>query len=148
MHWHIRILAVLNISFGGTVGTLVAVESFWLIQHSLRPVPGAFQDLAGCAIALMAATFAVVVLPTMALIVIGGIGLLWLRRWARTLTIATSLLLMGLIPMGAWLRIDLITPLPILASGIALPVFGLWVLLNGEGRRRLSPRLPLLRKPN
>ena len=147
MRWHIRILAALNISFGVAVGTLVAVESLSFIQQMLRPIPGAFQDLVGCALALTAAIFAVVVLPVMALMIIGGIGLLWLRRWARTLTIATSLLLLGFVPIGVWLRIDLITPLPILAAGIAVATYGLWVLLSGQGKRCFWPRPPLPRKP-
>jgi len=130
MRDHIKILGILNIIMGsltaliGLVGFLAMGTIAGIIATTMRSASGSdFQD--GMAAAPIAAAIAVAVavfffalgLPA----IIGGWGLVHYRPWSRILMIVISVLHLFHIPLGT-----------------ALGAYGLWVLLNEDGRRVLE----------
>jgi hypothetical protein len=110
---HVKILAWLNIVFGG-LGVLVAlfVLVFFggLAIVSTDNDPGA-QGVLGAIGGIAFILIAALSLPC----IVAGIGLLKFRSWAQILTIIMSVLSLVSFPFGT-----------------ALGVYGLWVLLNKE----------------
>lgn len=119
MEQHVKILAVLNIVFGG-LGLLMALIVL-VFFGGLAGIAGsdshASPDDAGGAIALGVIggigflVLAVVSVP----LLIAGLGLLKHRRWAQVLAIVMAVLSLINIPFGT-----------------ALGIYGLWVLLNKD----------------
>lgn len=118
MHTHVRTLAVLHIIFGA-LGVLVGVAVFAFLGGIAGVIgmtnPGSDAVVAvpilgtiGLAILFFALALA---LPG----IIGGVGLLNYRPWARTLMIILSALHILNFPFGT-----------------ALGVYGLWALLSPE----------------
>lgn len=125
MRDHVRILAILNIVFGGIA--LLIGACFLLFFGGL----GVFASIAnqndpdalfaipvlGAIGGIVFVALAIISVPQ----IIGGIGLLKGQPWARILMIVLSALSLMSIPIGT-----------------ALGVYGLWVLLNEETVRLFS----------
>jgi hypothetical protein len=144
MRWHIRILAALYIAIGILAGGLLGVETLESSGSFLGPAPGEFSGALGSALSTLAAVFGLVALSLTALMVTSGIGLLRRRRWARTLSIATSMALLPAVPIGAAASLYP-SPLPALPIGAAIGViglYGLWVLLHHKTQRLFPPPSP------
>ena len=114
MEQHVRILSILYIVIGG-LGVAAALIVF-----------GIFGGIAGLArvgqhgeavplFLLLGGLAMTVVLAMSAPSVIAGIGLLYLKPWARVLTIILSVIHLFSVPLGT-----------------ALGIYGLWVLLQRE----------------
>ena len=109
MVWHVRLLAWLHIALGGfglLIGTIMCVGL------AIPPDPAADN-----ALAYVGGFFLYIVVPLLLPALVGGIGLLFQKRWGRI----TILLLSGVYLLAF--------PL-----GTALGAFGLWALLSPENR--------------
>jgi len=122
---HVKILAWLNIVFGG-LGILAAL-AILLMFGGLAGVAASDTgdpDAAGGAAvlgiigAIGFAFLALVSIPC----VIGGVGLLKLRSWAQTLMIVMSVVSLLNFPIGT-----------------AVGIYGLWILLNKETKPLFRP---------
>ena len=120
MEQHIKIVAILNIVLGGLgvltalfvllfFGGLAGIASFDPGSNS-RAEDGAVLGIIGGVAFIVIALFSV---PS----VIGGVGLLKFREWARILMIVLSALNLMNIPLGT-----------------ALGIYGLWALTMDETR--------------
>jgi len=111
MEKHITLVAVLNIGFG-IMGLLVACLAFLAIAGggiiSGDPDAMIITMVVASAIAIF---FIIISLPD----IIGGIGLLKRRGWARILVMIIAVLDLFIIPIGT-----------------VIGVYSLWVLLNDE----------------
>ena len=119
MRDHVKIVAILNIVFGG-VGALAGVGLLVLFGGIAGIVAVAAQDDPDAAMAIPILGIMLMGLLVLVLIcsvpqIVAGIGLLKFRQWARILTIVLSALNLFNVPLGT-----------------AVGVYGLWVLLNSE----------------
>jgi hypothetical protein len=116
MEQHIKILGILNIIAGAMIafGGLILLMIFGGIYAVVRSTPSAItaQPVIGI-IGLGLAMFLLVLsIPS----IIAGIGLLYVKPWARVFAIIVSILHLPHIPFGT-----------------ALGIYGLWVLFSPEG---------------
>jgi hypothetical protein len=121
MEQHVKIVAILNIVCGG-LGIVIALLALLFfggmagIVHS-DPAPDSEVGVAALGIIGVIAFLTIALFSVPALI--GGIGLLKFREWARILVIVVSALNLLNIPFGT-----------------ALGIYGLWVLTQ-DGTRTL-----------
>ena len=125
MRDHVRILAVLNIVFGG-IGVLIGL-GLLLFFGGIAGLVGlaAHEDPeAVIAVPILGMVLMVVILICAVPGIVAGVGLLNFRPWARILTIVLSALNLFSVPLGT-----------------AIGVYGLWTLLNAETEQlfRSSP---------
>lgn len=117
MQTHIKIVALLNIVFG----TLMAVLGI-LLTLGLGLAGLVSGDFVGGLVIGTAGVVAGLILVAVALPqVVGGVGLLAGRNWARWVLIVTSVLGLFKFPIGT-----------------ALSVYALWVLLHDDTRRAMT----------
>jgi hypothetical protein len=122
---HVKILGVLNIVWGamGALGGLVLLVIFGgaygIVGAAIGHNPGA--QIALPIIAIIGSILALFLLIVSVPSIIAGIGLLYLKPWARILALVISVLHLFNIPIGT-----------------ALGIYGLWVLLSQEGQRYTS----------
>jgi len=123
MQQHVKILAILNIIWGGLLA--VGAVIVFAVMGSIAGFVSASEDSQAAApiIGAVALGVAIFLLVLSAPSIIAGIGLLKYRPWARILTIVLSGLHLLNIPFGT-----------------ALGIYGLWVLLNSQTE-------PLFREP-
>ena len=128
MQTHIRVLAVLQIVYA-SIGLLVSLLLLMLFGGAAAIVgfaaPPSDSIIAIPIIAIVATLaagfFLVLSLPRL----IAGIGLLYQRSWARTLTIVVSAI--GLLDFPV---------------GTALGIYGLWVMSTAESAALFDPGSP------
>ena len=119
MRDHVKILAVLNIVFGG-IGVLIGL-GFLLLFGGIAGIVGfSAQSDPEAAVAipilgLIGMGLMVIILICAVPGIVAGFGLLKFRPWARILTIVLSALNLFSVPIGT-----------------AVGVYGLWTLLNSE----------------
>jgi len=119
MEQHVKIVAILNIVCGA-LGVLLAVVMLLFfgglagLVHS-DPSPDSEVGVAALGIIGVVAFIAIALFSIPALV--GGLGLLSYREWARIVVIVASALNMLNFPLGT-----------------ALGIYGLWTLLNDETR--------------
>ena len=121
MEQHVKVVAILNIVCGG-LGILIALLVLLLFGGMAGVVhsdPSPDSDVGVAALGLIGLVGSIVIALISVPTVIGGIGLLKFREWARILLIVMSALNLILIPFGT-----------------ALGIYGLWTLLN-DGTRVL-----------
>ncbi len=116
MQQHVKILAILNIIWGGML--VVAAVIVFGVMGSIagfvsRDVTGDAQ--AAPVVGFIGLCVAVFLLVLSAPSIVAGLGLLKFQPWARILTIILSALHLLNIPFGT-----------------ALGIYGLWVLLNAR----------------
>ena len=122
MRDHIKILAVLNIVFGGVAAVVgVGILLFFggiagLVGMSANNDPNA--ALAIPILGLIGMSLMILVLICAVPGIVAGIGLLKFRPWARILTIVLSALNLFNVPIGT-----------------AVGIYGLWTLLNTEAEQ-------------
>lgn len=118
MGQHVKILAILNIIYGGLL-VIAAVFVFLVMGGIASFVTASDTTGEGAAAApilgMIGAGVAIFLLVLSAPSIIAGLGLLKFQPWARILTIILSALHLLSIPFGT-----------------ALGIYGLWVLLNPE----------------
>ena len=136
MRDHVKILAILNIVLGGVaalvgLGILVVFGGVaGLIGVSAHNDPEAAVAIPILGIVGMGLFILVLICAVPG--IVGGIGLLNFRPWARILIIVLSALNLFSVPIGT-----------------AVGVYGLWTLLNSETEQlfrstpRVQPRQPL-----
>jgi hypothetical protein len=118
MEQHVKILAVLNIIYGGLL--VIAAVFVFLVMGGIAGFITA-SDTTGEAVAaapivgMVGVGIAIFFLVLSAPSIIAGLGLLKFRPWARILTIILSALHLLSIPFGT-----------------ALGIYGLWVLLHPQ----------------
>ena len=118
MEQHVKILAVLNIIYGGLL--VIAAVFVFLVMGGIAGFVTASDttgDAANAApiLGMIGVGVAIFLLVLSAPSIIAGFGLLKFRPWARILTIILSALHLLSIPFGT-----------------ALGIYGLWVLLNAQ----------------
>jgi len=121
MEQHVKVVAILNIVCGG-LGILIALLVLLLFGGMAGVVhsdPSPDSDVGVAALGLIGLVGFIVIALISVPTVIGGIGLLKFREWARILLIVMSALNLINIPFGT-----------------ALGIYGLWTLLN-DGTRVL-----------
>jgi hypothetical protein len=111
MEKHITLVAALNIGFG-IMGLLVACLAFVVIAGA-GAISGDPQAMAITSV--VAATIAVFFITLSVPEIVGGIGLLKHRCWARILVLIIAVLELFLIPFGT-----------------IVGIYTIWVLLNDE----------------
>lgn len=117
MQTHIKIVALLNIVFGALLAVLGTLLTLGLGLAGL--VSG---DVLGGLVLGTAGVVAGLILVVIALPqIVGGVGLLAQRNWARWVLIATSVLGLFKFPIGT-----------------VLSVYALWVLLHDDTRRAMT----------
>jgi hypothetical protein len=118
MEQQVKAVAILNIIWGG-MGVLGGLLLLLFFGGMARLNSGGHYPDAAAGIALGAVgVFAFIVITLVSVpTLIGGIGLLKYREWARILTIVMSALNLLQIPLGT-----------------ALGVYGIWVLTKDETR--------------
>lgn len=121
MEQHIKILGILNIVWGslGVLGGLTILlifgGVFGLVGTLSVHQPDAFAALP--IIGIIGSVVAIILLILSVPSIIGGIGLLRYKPWAKILTIILSVLHLFNIPFGT-----------------ALGIYGLWVLCSEKSR--------------
>jgi hypothetical protein len=118
MEQHVKILAILNIIYGGLL--VIAAVFVFLVMGGIASfvtASDATGDAAAAApvLGMIGVGVAIFLLVLSAPSIIAGLGLLKFQPWARILTIIVSALHLLNIPFGT-----------------ALGVYGLWVLLNAQ----------------
>ena len=123
MQQHVKILAILNIIWGGMLA--VGAVIVFMVMGSIAGFVSASEESPAAAPIIGAVAFGVAIflLILSAPSIIAGFGLLKYRPWSRILTIILSGLHLLSIPFGT-----------------ALGIYGLWVLLNSQTE-------PLFRDP-
>lgn len=117
MQTHVKVVALLNIAFGALFAVLGTLITFGL---GLAGV--ASGDLFGGLLLGTAGVVAGLVLVLIALPqIVGGVGLLAQRNWARWLLIVTSVFGLFKFPIGT-----------------VLSLYALWVLLHDETRQMMQ----------
>jgi len=122
MEQHVKVVAILNIVYGG-LGVLIALLVllfFGGMAGVVHSDPSPDSDVGVAALGLIAVVGFILIALISVPAVIGGIGLLKFREWARILMIVMSALNLINIP----------------PFGTALGIYGLWALLN-DGTRVL-----------
>jgi hypothetical protein len=130
MQQHVKILAILHIVLGG-LGILAALIAL-AVFGGLASLVGLSENSSGINFSsgffgLLGAVAMIVILCVSLPGLIGGIGLLNYRPWARILMIIISALELPAFPLHT-----------------ALGIYGLWVLLSNEGSALFS-QPPLMR---
>jgi hypothetical protein len=122
MERHVKILGILNIVAGAMIafGGIVLLMIFGGIYAVVKNTPSAMT--AEPIIGIIGLGLAVFLLALSVPSIITGIGLLYVKPWARILAIIVSILHLPHIPFGT-----------------ALGIYGLWVLFSPEGIRCFSP---------
>ena|SRR5262249_28055271 len=116
---HIRVVGILYIALG-VFGVLVSLILF-LIMASRSLIP---RDQSSAGATITALTIAGVLLLLLSIpSIIGGVGLLQRRSWARPLVIFLAALNLFSFPLGT-----------------AVGIYALWTLLKPEARAFLAPR--------
>jgi len=121
MEQHVKVVAILNIVYGG-LGVLIALLVllfFGGMAGVVHSDPSPDSDVGVAALGVIGVVGFIVIALISVPAVIGGIGLLKFREWARILLIVMSALNLINIPFGT-----------------ALGIYGLWTLLN-DGTRVL-----------
>lgn len=117
MEKHITLVAVLHIGFGilGVLGTIVV----WVLLVGIGVITGDDEVIAILAVIapIITAFFLIVSVPG----IIGGVGLLKRRPWARILVLIVSVMRLVDIPIGT-----------------AIGIYSLWVLMNEETKQLLA----------
>ena len=125
MEQHVKILAWLNIVFGGLgiLGALAILLMFGGLAGVAASDTGDPDAAGGAAVLgiIGAVGFAFLALLSIPC-VIAGVGLLKFRSWAQTLMIVMSVLSLLNFPIGT-----------------AVGIYGLWVLLNKETKPLFRP---------
>lgn len=127
MQTHVRVVAALNIAFGalGLLGALVVLLVFGgtaglvSTQEGVAPEAGIAAGVVG----LVGGAIFLVVLVLSLPCLIGGLGLLKYREWARILVIVLSALMLIIIPIGT-----------------VVGAYGLWVLLSRNTQPLFAPK--------
>jgi len=132
MEQHVKIVAILNIVCGG-LGILIALIVLLLFGGlagvaSSDQSPGSEGGAAVLGIVGGIAFIAIALFSVPA--VIGGIGLLKFREWARILVIVLSALSLMNIPIGT-----------------ALGIYGLWALINDDTRALFKAKEGTVQSP-
>lgn len=131
MQTHVRLLAVLHIVFA-CLAIMVGVGLFVMFGGlaALVAVNESGSDAAaGMAVLGVIGTFLLVLLLVLSLPgLIAGIGLLYLKPWAKILGLVVSALDLLSFPFGT-----------------ALGIYGLWVLVNPETERLFNQRPAAMR---
>jgi hypothetical protein len=132
MQTHVKVLAILHIVFG-VLGVCIGLVAFAVLGGTAAMIHLDHDPDAALAGPMMGAIggfvlilFLVLSLPGL----IGGIGLLSYKPWARILTIVVSI-------------VDLIN----IPFGTALGIYGLWVLFNDNGIRLFGQTAPSTLQP-
>jgi hypothetical protein len=127
MEQHVRLLAILNIVWGG-LGVLIAlfVLVFFgglagLVSTHAEPD----SEVGAAVLGLIGGVAFLVVAILSAPSLVAGIGLLNFRSWAQPLTIIVSVLNLFSLPFGT-----------------ALGIYGLWVLFSDEAKALIKARNP------
>lgn len=119
MDQHVKNVAILNIVLGalGILVALVFLVFFGGLAGIVNSDPAPDGDVGGAVLGLIGIVgfFAIALFSIPALV--GGIGLLKFREWARIVVIVASALNMLNFPLGT-----------------ALGIYGLWTLLNDQTR--------------
>jgi hypothetical protein len=121
MEQHVTVVAILNIVCGG-LGVLIALLVllfFGGMAGVVHSDPSPDSDVGFAALGVIGVVGFIVIALISVPAVIGGVGLLKFREWARILLIVMSALNLINIPFGT-----------------ALGIYGLWTLLN-DGTRVL-----------
>ncbi len=142
MKWHIRILGFLYLAIGIIAGYVGAVKIYPSIGSFPTSSQGSFAFVVAAIWVILAVFGALIGLAIPTLMIVGGIGLLGMRPWARAMSIVLSMVLLPAIPIGAAATLYP-SPVPTLALGAALGVlgmYGLWVLLNQRTQRLFQPQ--------
>src|SRR6186997_756074 len=119
MEQHVKTIAILNIILAGLglVGSLVIMLFFvglaGVIIHDNDPDAASVAAMMGAIGGIVAVVIAIFSVPAL----IGGIGLLKYKEWARVLTIVMSALNLLNFPLGT-----------------ALGAYGIWALTKDETR--------------
>jgi len=127
MQTHVKVVAVLNIVLGclGLLGALVVLLVFGgtagivSSQEGVAPEAGVAAGIVG----LVGGAIFLVVLVMSLPCLIGGLGLLKYREWARILVIVLSVFNLLNIPIGT-----------------VIGVYGLWVLLSRQTQPLFAPK--------
>jgi hypothetical protein len=117
MEQHVKILAILNLVYGG-LGVLAIIVILVVFGGTAGLVAADHDPEAGVAVGVMGAVggfAALCVALFSAPPFVAGIGLLKMRPWARTWTLVASIINLLSIPFGT-----------------ALGIYGLWVILKDE----------------
>ena len=125
MQTHVKVLAILHIVFG-VLGVLIGLAGFAVFGGVAAIVHMDNDSDAATVVPMMGAIGGFVLLAFLCLSlpgIIGGIGLLSFKPWARILTIVVSIFDLINIPFGT-----------------ALGAYGLWVLFNEDGARLFGQR--------
>jgi hypothetical protein len=124
MEQHVKILGILYIVIGG-LGVVAALIVFGVFGGAAGVIKAGQHPEAVPLLLLLGGLAMTVVLAMSAPSLIAGIGLLYLKPWARALTIILSVIHLFSVPFGT-----------------ALGIYGLWVLLQRETEplfRRATP---------
>ncbi len=119
MEQHVKTIAILNIILAGLgiLGSLVILLLFGgvagVIIHDNDPDAASVAAMMGAIGGIVAIVLAIFSVPTL----IGGIGLLKFKEWARILIIVMSAINLIHIPLGT-----------------ALGIYGIWALTKDETR--------------
>lgn len=121
MEFHVRVLGILHIIFGG-IGVVMGLVAL-LVLGGLGVLAGTVSREEGAILAVpflgAIGVFVFILLLALSLPgIVAGVGLLKFRPWARILTIILSALQLLSVPLGT-----------------ALGIYGLWVLLSNDGQR-------------
>lgn len=136
MRDHIKILGVLNIVWASItlVLGLVILVVFGGLAGFLSMAGAANNDNEGMLVAPFMAVLGVFIVAVVCIVslpaLIGGIGLIKYKSWARLLMIIISVLHLLSVPIGT-----------------ALGVYGLWVLFHEDTRRIFNPNAALYFPP-
>jgi hypothetical protein len=128
MRDHIKILGVLNIFWASIsiVLGLIVLLVFGGLAGFLGVVGAANNDTGGILVAPFMAILGVFIVAIVCIVslpaLIGGIGLIKYKNWARVLMIIISVLHLFSVPIGT-----------------ALGVYGLWVLFHEETKQIFDP---------
>ena len=112
MKKHVSVVGALNIGFGG-LGIIVALVLYFVFSFARSFVPG--EEIPEMVLQFIGAFLPGIIFVISALNVIGGIGLLAYKQWARIIVLVVSVIGLLNIPLGTF-------------KG----VYSLWVLLQDE----------------
>ena len=128
MQTHVKVLAILHIVFGA-LGVLGGILVF-AVMGGVAGMVHLNQDPDAAAVVPLLGGIGTIVMIFLFLAsipgIIGGVGLLSYRPWARILIIVLSVLELISIPFGT-----------------AIGIYGLWVLLTKEGAQIFEQQTPV-----
>ena len=117
MERHVTLVASFHIAVG--ILGIILSALVWVVMIGWGIITG--DDSLIAAASLIASVISTILLFVSILGIIGAIGLLKRRSWARVLILIVSALYLVRIPLGT-----------------ALGVYSIWVLLNGETKQLLT----------